>query len=212
LSRINGLHTLTQPDVLSVDTLAACEPQMLRWRPLCPFHVMPRAAIPVPGRPELASRSVEAVWQGLKIVEGELGLEQFQNEPRKRPPDHERGAGYRYEDSVFRLGDRVLGLVVARYLIYLPTYLHVLAQLVPNEQLGAIEAWLNSGRDVAFYDWDANMDIDDASSSFSHSALLAQWFSGGLGPLVDRATELATAHRLPVPALPTVRAEAGVPC
>lgn len=202
LARIHGLKTQYQDDVLSVDTLAACDNSMLRWRQLCPFHVWSSAAVLVPGRPDLRSRSVEAVWQGLKLVDGQLALDQLGSTPHKRPPDEGRGAGYCYEDSAFMLDERRLDLLTARYLIYLPTYLHMLDTLVDVDLLACIDDWLTSGRGVAFYDWDSNMDIDDPRGSFSHSALLARWFNGTLGPALERAHDLASSLGLPSPARP----------
>lgn len=191
VSRSIGLQTVDDADVLSVDTLADSPQTMRRWRQLCPFYVWPNAEIPVPGRPGLASRSVEAVWQGLKIVGGTLDLAQLSGEPHKRPPDHQRGPHFPYAASCFRLGELELDLVTARYLIYLPSYLFVLDRLVDDLPLAEIDESLCCGRDVAFYDWDHNMDIDDPASSFSHSALLARWFNRQLDPLLDRARALA---------------------
>jgi hypothetical protein len=212
VSRIGGLRTLNRPEILSVDTLAAGDVGMQRWRPLCPFNVLETAELPVPGRPELRSRSMEAVWQGLKVVEGRLDLDQLTSVPHKRPPDDQRREDYRYADSEFMLGEKTLDLVTARYLIYLPTYLFVLSYAVSTDLLASIEDWLATGRDVAFYDWDANMDIDDGRSSFSHSALLARWFEGRLDPLVQHAGRLARAHGVAVPHLPTARPSAGATC
>jgi hypothetical protein len=191
LSRPRGLKLLGDPDVLCVDTFKDCAAPMRRWRTLGPFTVWDEPVLPVPRRPELRARSVESVWQGLKIVDGELDLAQLTGRPAKRPPDNRRGGSYRYELSRFRFGEIELGLVDARLLIYLPVYLYLLDHVVPREVHAEISSWLATGRTVAFYDWDSNMDIDDASRSFSHSALLARWYTGRMDNLLARHNRLA---------------------
>ncbi|MDT0262448.1 DUF6939 family protein [Jatrophihabitans lederbergiae] len=191
VSRLRGLELLGDPDALCVDTFKDCAAPMRVWRPLGPFTVWDEAVLPVPGRPELRARSVESVWQGLKIVDGELDLAQLAGTPAKRPPDDQRGGGYRYDRSRFRLGDVELPIVDARLLIYLPLYLYLLEHVVPPDVHERISSWLAIGRTVAFYDWDANMDIDDSSQSFSHSSLLARWYDNELDELLARHHRLA---------------------
>lgn len=60
------------------------------WGFLSPFHFNPEFNIPVPGRPGLYAHSVESIWQGLKIIDGETDFEMFKREPRKRPSLKER--------------------------------------------------------------------------------------------------------------------------
>lgn len=144
-----------------------------------PFHYERDWRIPVPGAGGVA-RSVEGIWQGLKLIAGETDLSMLDQPAGKRPPEHARGPGFDYAGTVFQYGQAVVDLVTARLLIYLPAYLHVLDHLVPREVITEIDNALAGGRDVVFYDWDDNFDILDPTSSFSHSALLAAWFGTGL--------------------------------
>lgn len=194
VSRPRGLAIFAQGDFLCIDTFKDCADSMRKWSQLCPFTVWPQAIIPVPGRADLRARSIESIWQGLKIVDNELDLAQLHGIPEKRPPDHERGPEFPYADSRFRFGDVDLDIVTARYLIYFPTYLYVLDNLVGLEVHREIEKWISSGGTAAFYDWDANIDIDDPRSSFAHSALLAGWYGGTLDPLIGRYDELAACY------------------
>src|SRR5580693_3107455 len=57
------------PPGLAVDSYNGAPPSMHRFRALNPFDFDPEHRIPVPGRGE-TSCSVEAVWQGLKLVDG----------------------------------------------------------------------------------------------------------------------------------------------
>ena len=178
LSRPAGLAAFAAGADLCIDTFKHAAAPMDRFRALCPFTVWPEPVIPVPGRPGQAAVSVEGVWQGLKLVDGHPDLDQFGGRPHKRPPDASRGPGYDYAASEFLLGDRVVGLLEARFAIYLPVFTYVLENLVPAAVEEEIAAVLDRGGNVAFYDWDANFDIEDCSRSFSHSALAAAWFNG----------------------------------
>lgn len=182
VSRQRGENSGT---ALAVDTADAAPAHMRRWAYLNPFHFRPGWRIPVPGSGEFAC-SVESVWQGLKLVDGATDLAMLRRPAAKRPPEAQRGNGFDYRASVFQFGSHTIDLVTARYLIYLPTYLHLLERLVPDIVLREITDALANGQDVHFYDWDANFDIEDASASFSHSAVLAAWFGGRLEPELDR--------------------------
>ncbi|MGC0154776.1 DUF6939 family protein [Chromobacterium vaccinii] len=167
---------------LMVDSFNGAPANMLGFRCFNPFQLWPEQLIPVPGQPGGLARSVESVWQGLKLVDGRTDFEQFLTAPRKRPGDDERRrlAGYCYSDSRFVYGDRLLGLLEARFLIYLPTYLFLLQRLAPESVLSELRRHLDGVGPVLFYDWDANQDIADISCSFSHSAILAAWFNDTL--------------------------------
>ncbi|SEF23490.1 hypothetical protein SAMN05421837_102207 [Amycolatopsis pretoriensis] len=170
---------------LAVDTANAAPEAMRRFRCLNPFTFASGWRIPVPGADAFA-HSVEGIWQGLKLVDGQTDLAMLHSPARKRPPEHERVNGYDYAGSVFSFGSRTIGLVAARYLIYLPAYLHLLDRLAPESVIREIAGRLQHGHDVHFYDWDANFDIEDDHSSFSHSAVLAAWFGGHLDSLLVR--------------------------
>ncbi|WP_156446192.1 DUF6939 family protein [Burkholderia stagnalis] len=167
---------------LMVDSFNGAPANMRPYRFFNPFLCWPEPAIPVPGQPGRLARSVESIWQGLKLVDNRTDFDQLTSVPRKRPTDAERRvlAGYRYRDSCFAYGDRQLDLLDARFLIYLPSYLFVLDKLAPEPLLQALRDHVDHVGPVLFYDWDANQDITDTSASFSHSAILASWFNGSL--------------------------------
>lgn len=200
LPREVGVHVRFTPGLLAVDTFDGAPDDMSRWRSLNPFTMHGHDAVPVPGQPQRGAASVEAVWQGLKIVDGSTAEEMFNQTPHKRPPDRERGAGYSYRDSTFVLGGTELDMVSARLLIYLPTYLHVLEHLVPDDVHARIAEALAAGEIVAFYDWDHNFDLFDDTASYSHSALLTRYYTGRLDSYLDAHRRAAL--RLGMPATP----------
>ena len=169
---------LTGTPALLVDTALAAPASMRRFVTMNPFHYDPRWRIPVPGLPGTSASSMESIWQALKLVDGRTDLRMLDSPPTKRPPESQRGAGFDYPSTTLAYRSTQVGLVEARYRIYLPAYLHILEALVPQEPLQEIRDALRAGRDVVFYDWDDNFDIEDPRSSFSHSAVLAAWFGG----------------------------------
>ncbi|NHR05466.1 hypothetical protein HA052_09650 [Chromobacterium haemolyticum] len=167
---------------MMVDSFNGAPANMRDFRCFNPFTQWPEPSIPVPGQTGLLARSVESIWQGLKLVNGQTDFDQFLGPPHKRPSDAERRRlhGYCYSDSRFAYGDRSLNLLSARLLIYLPTYLFLLDRLVPEALLRQLRQHLEQTGPVLCYDWDANQNIADTSSSFSHSAILANWLNGML--------------------------------
>ncbi len=184
VSRSIGLKLVSSDlDVLCIDSYKGAPNDMWRFRVFNPFNFDPDVAIPVPRQKE-KSHSIEGVWQGLKIVDGNVDFGMFRIAPYHRPPEYrKRLRSYAYQNTTFLYGNRIIGLIEARFVIYLPTYLYMLEHLMSVSVLDEIFAALCQGRDIAFFDWDSNHDIMNATISFSHSAILAAWFNG----LLDEA-------------------------
>ncbi|MFI9275826.1 DUF6939 family protein [Kitasatospora sp. NPDC052896] len=192
VSRAEGL-ALTDRNALPVDTALAAPDGMRRFVTLNPFHFDPHWRIPVPGL-DAVSCSVESVWQALKLVDGATDLTLLARPAVKRPAEDQRGAGFDYPASTLSYAGTTIDLVTARYAVYLPTYLHLLDRLVPDAVLDELRTALDQGRDVVFYDWDDNTDIEDARTSFSHSAVLAAWFGGRIEEFTGRLTRWRALH------------------
>ncbi|GEM_PF-4058919 len=190
VSRDVGLG-LVSSEALRVDTADAAPPEMARFQSMNPFHIEEAWRIPVPGQ-QLRSRSVESIWQGLKVVDGTTDSTMLGARASKRPPEAMRGPDFDYAATRFQYGENEIDLVSARFLIYLPAYLYMLEHLVPVVVTDEIGHAAEHGV-VVFYDWDDNFDITDDRCSFSHSAILASWFGGRLHEtmLAPRAAWLA---------------------
>lgn len=187
-SALDQAHSHVSPGCLMVDTFNGAPTTMAEFRSFNPFCVWPTHTFPVPGRDGCFARSVEGIWQGLKIVRGETDFGQFDCDPQKRPSDAKRAADpkFVYRNSRFQLGEETLDLITARLLIYLPTYLYLLDRVVSDSLVCRIRAACCT-QGVIFYDWDDNFDILDDSRSFSHSAILSAWFRRTLVPdLIER--------------------------
>lgn len=175
-----GLALSAHPGFICVDSSLAGSPGCERFVWLNPFHVFPERCIPVPGTNEKA-RSVESVWQGLKLVDGKTDFAMFGEQPEKRPPDAQRIKGlYDYSQSTFLFGEKEIELVPARFHIYVPAYLFLLERLVPDPVFEELVSGIRSGRKIVFFDWDSSGDIFNEKESFSHSSLLAAYFNGTL--------------------------------
>lgn len=181
-------------DVLLIDTYDGAPANMAEFRPLNPFHVWPEPVLAVPGTTE-TSTSVEAIWQGLKLIDGATDFRQFHSRPCKRPTDAERRASptFRYSEARFRYADAEIDLLSARFLIYAIAFLELLDRAVAPPLIERIRGAARDGAQVVFYDWDDNPDISDTRTSFAHSALLRAWFAGDLGTfLIEPARHCLT--------------------
>ncbi len=184
-TRKEGLSLLGKNRYFVVDCAAKKGP----YRFLNPFHTSKQYKIPVPGQKSLYSNSVEAIWQGLKIVKGRTCFSMFRKRAYKRPPMQQRQKkDYRYEESRFLFGKKAIGLIKARHLIYKPAYAYLFQNYVPKYFKKLVAKEWQQGKSICFFDWDSNFDIHDPITSFSHSALLLEYFSHLLKPLSFKKT------------------------
>ncbi|OGT29782.1 MAG: hypothetical protein A3E87_05470 [Gammaproteobacteria bacterium RIFCSPHIGHO2_12_FULL_35_23] len=175
-------------NTLLIDTYNGASFNMEKFRTFNPFYTWEKPVIPVPGTNK-HSKSIEGIWQGCKLVHNKFDYDQFNSLPFKRPSEKDRDLdiSYSYKDSIFSYEEEIINLIEARYLIYLISYLYLLNELISEELLYNIASVINHGKHVLFFDWDSNFDINDSSSSFSHSAILAAWFNKSLDKFVDNA-------------------------
>jgi hypothetical protein len=142
------------------------------WIAFSPFY--PHGDIPVPFSPGVTSRTVEGIWQALKVFASadvdpsklEIStMKGIKRTVRRNGPvrGHREGLG----------GDRLLSYVEARRRIYLPSYIWVLENKINNlvEDLRR----LAHEQDVVLLDYTTNGDVDDTSSPLSHAALVRRY-------------------------------------
>lgn len=134
-------------------------------RHFSPF-IYRESTMPVPGLPGKRAHSVESVWQGLKYVNGKTAHELFDAErikKRKVIP---------YQDTIFQFGGTEISLVSARKKIYVPTYSYMFRNNVNPEIIMNMLSTSKKGVRQYLHDVDENGNLNDPSSSYSHSALL----------------------------------------
>ena len=145
------------------------------WVRFSPFY--PHGGIPVPNSPGTFARSVEGLWQGLKVFENEdidpsrwrvtnmRGIKRA-GRTRGKVLGHRFGVG----------SDVLLGYRDARYQIYLPAYGWVLENRLAEEVKRLRDEM--AARTVVLLDYETNGDIDDLSRPLSHAALVKLHLQG----------------------------------
>lgn len=154
------------PDASVIDvTSRGDEP----WVRFSPFH--PHGGIPIPNSAETA-RSVEGLWQGLKVFEHEdidPGKWAVVNMTGIKRGGRRRGAvrGHR-----FGVGSEVLlDYLEARRRIYLPAYRWVLEYRLKAE-VEQLRRFVAAGP-LVLLDYETNADVEDTSRPLSHAALIS---------------------------------------
>lgn len=138
---------------------------------LSPFY--PHGNIPIPFSPGFTSKSVEGIWQGLKVFETcGIDMLSFQNDTMKglkrsvrkygKPLGHQKGIN----------STELLNYFDARMQIYLPSYLWVLENI--PEVINIVSRIKNRSEvnDIVFLDYNTNIDFRDTSSPLSHAGLV----------------------------------------
>ncbi|WP_354644206.1 DUF6939 family protein [Kitasatospora camelliae] len=144
------------------------------WVRLSPFY--PHGGIPVPFSEGVVGRSVEGIWQALKVFP-EAGVDRTKLEVtamkglkrtvRRFGPVQGHRAGLD--------GERLLPYETARRLVYLPSYRWVLEHRVAD----LVERLRTAGDgDVVLLDYTTNGDVADPSSPLSHAALVKLFVEG----------------------------------
>ena len=170
------------PGALILDVTSKGEEPWVRFSP---FY--PHGGIPVPNSPGTFARSVEGLWQGLKVFEHEdIDPSRWAISDMKglKRAGGKRGKvlGHR-----FGVGSAVLlSYRDARYRIYLPAYRWVLENRLTAE-VARLRVKLAS-RPVVLLDYETNGDVANLSRPLSHAALVKSYLEGSW-PDVKGVTE-----------------------
>jgi O-acetyl-ADP-ribose deacetylase (regulator of RNase III) len=174
-SRRKKLATIQEawPEALILDVTSKGETPWVRFSPFYPPH----GGIPVPNSPGVFARTVEGLWQGLKVFEHEdIDMSRWQVTDMRgiKRAGRTRGKvlGHRFGVG----SDVVLGYRDARHHIYLPAYRWVLENRLAAEvnRLRAEAAQ----RPVVLLDYETNGDVADLSRPLSHAALIKYHLEG----------------------------------
>ena len=125
-----------------------------------PFQIV-QPKIPIPGRSE-RSDTVEGVWQGLKMIGGEIDPSYFHGKGRRR---YGKVDGNSYHE-------KRIGYVEARTEIYAPSYKFMIEKCIDPSTLEKMYALARAGVKQFFFDVDENADVHNKSSPLAHSSLL----------------------------------------
>ena len=136
------------------------------YKLLSPFTYSIKFKIPVPGMKGKFANSVESIWQGLKIINGNIDEKMFTKKQSKR---RGRVEGHKYKNNI-------LGLVRARWDIYVPSYKDYLDNFAPKDAISFILKEQRNYKQIYLYDIEDNDDINNPKP-LAHSALLATYFN-----------------------------------
>ncbi len=139
---------------------------------LSPFY--PHGNIPVPFSQNHFAKSVEGIWQGLKVFELEdIDTSKFEIEDMKgikrtvrkfgKPLGHRKGI----------YGQELLDYLTARKQIYLPSYAWVLQNVTTKEIELLVE--IAKKTDLILLDYETNCDIENIRKPLSHAGLVKKY-------------------------------------
>jgi|JI10StandDraft_1071094.scaffolds.fasta_scaffold01536_25 hypothetical protein len=150
---------------------------------LSPFY--PHGDIPIPFSENRKAKSVEGIWQALKVFESaDIDEAMFSNDTMKdikrtvrkygKPLGHRKGIN----------GTELLSYIDARIQIYLPSYLWVLQNKVSEIIERLKEA--SQKEDIVLLDYETNCDVLNPKKPLSHAFLVKAYVEGNY----PNATEL----------------------
>ena len=142
---------------------------------LSPFY--PHGDIPIPFSENRTAKSVEGIWQALKVFESaDIDEAMFSNDTMKdikrtvrkygKPLGHRKGVN----------GTELLNYIDARIQIYLPSYLWVLENKVSEIIERLKEA--SKREDIVLLDYETNCDVLNPKKPLSHAFLVKAYVEG----------------------------------
>ena len=160
------------PDAILADVTSGAKDGLVK---LSPFY--PHGGIPVPFSEGYTATCVEAIWQGLKVFEGEdVDIQMFYNDTMKnikrtvrrlgKPLGHRKGVN----------GTELLGYIEARKQIYIPAYRWVLENKVASIIERLREA--SKTKTIVLLDYDTNSDVENVKKPLSHASLIKAYAEG----------------------------------
>lgn len=170
---------------------------------LSPFY--PHGDIPIPFSENRKAKSVEGIWQALKVFESsDIDEAMFSNDTMKdikrtvrkygKPLGHRKGVN----------GTDLLNYIDARIQIYLPSYLWVLENKVSEIIERLKEA--SQKEDIVLLDYETNCDVLNPKKPLSHAFLVKAYVEGYYPNATDLYKELEQRKKNPVEEKPKNKA------
>jgi len=166
---------------------------------LSPFY--PHGEIPIPFSANETAKSVEGIWQALKVFESaDIDKEMFFNDTMKnikrtvrkfgKPLGHRKGIN----------GTELLSYIDARIKIYLPSYLWVLENKV-SEILERLKD-ASQKEDIVLLDYETNCDVLNPKKPLSHAFLVKTFVENNYPKEADLYKELNERKNIPIESEP----------
>lgn len=159
----------TYPGCRIVDVTSKAEDEYVKFSP---FY--PHGNIPVPFSSGIFSKSVEGIWQGLKVFESTgVDPKKFRNDTMKNLKRTVRKFGPVRGHQKGMRSEELLDYLTARREIFLPAYEYVLRERVSD--LVKILRIESQHRDVVLLDYETNTDIENLRKPLSHAGLIRRF-------------------------------------
>ena len=163
---------------------------------LSPFF--PHGDIPIPFSENRKAKSVEGIWQALKVFESaDIDETMFSKRTVRKygkPLGHRKGVN----------GTDLLNYIDARIQIYLPSYLWVLENKVSEIIERLKEA--SQKEDIVLLDYETNCDVLNPKKPLSHAFLVKAYVEGHYPKATDLYKELEQRKLNPVEEKPKKKA------
>jgi hypothetical protein len=169
---------------------------------LSPFY--PHGEIPIPFSENQTAKSVEGIWQALKVFESaDIDKEMFLNDTMKnikrtvrkfgKPLGHRKGIN----------GTELLSYIDARIQIYLPSYLWILENKVSEILKRLKEA--SQKEDIVLLDYETNCDVLNPRKPLSHAFLVKAFVENSYPKEEDLYKQLNERKNKPIVKEPPVK-------
>ena len=156
------------PNSVVVDVTSKAE---FPWIKFSPFY--PVGKIPIPFSEGCYSKTVEGLWQGLKVFEScDIDSSLFENSSMKALKRTVRKYGNVLGHRRGIAGE-LMGYAEARRYLYLPSYIYVLENYLVCE-VNALESVLKA-QDLVLLDYETNQDIENLSKPLSHASIIRSY-------------------------------------
>ncbi|CAA0250164.1 conserved hypothetical protein [Tenacibaculum maritimum] len=143
------------------------------WVKFSPFY--PHGNIPIPFSEGYFSKSVEGVWQGLKVFESsDIDVKKFEIDSMKniKRTVRKNGKVLGHQKGLLK-NLELLSYIDARNLIYLPCYNFVLKRYLEDEIQKLKSIAEKTG--IILLDYETNADINNISKPLSHASLIKKF-------------------------------------
>ncbi len=180
------------PNAKIVDVTSKANTSLIK---LSPFY--PHGDIPIPFSKNKTAKSVEGIWQALKVFENaDIDEKMFFNDTMKdikrtvrkygNPRGHRKGID----------GIELLNYIDARILIYLPSYLWILENKV-GEIIDRLKE-ASKKEDIVLLDYETNCDVLNSNKPLSHAYLIKAYVEGKYPQEEDLYKELELRKSHPI--------------
>lgn len=153
---------------------------MKRHQMFSPFYPHGGIPIPIPEFKEagITSECVEGVWQGLKVFENGVGIDEelFKNATMKNLKRTVRSNGT-VQGHYFGKNNKLLGIVEARDKIFIPSYRYALEKYLKTDVENLRKQAKESN--IVLLDFMTNGNVENTNSPLSHAQLLKEYILTG---------------------------------